>query len=218
LNQGGGWDSNGWSIFLYEGNLRIELQNNETNKKTVVDNPFSGFNQWHHVAITWSKNPGALNVYYDGKLLPKNGTFESEVPLISAPCLNIGRNERNGMPFTGFIKHVRLWSKALTAAEVAQQAKKSLPELQISVPKDAAEDKPTKKEEYVVGYWSLLESQGNEVKSKPNKPNLVGIIKDNARWKYEVEDVAVQPIPDPVTREWAGRKMTWYLTFYKFNL
>jgi len=69
VNQGGGWDEKGWSLFMIGPILRIELQNS---KKVICDNQLIGKisnNKWYHACFTYDGSK--IRCYFNGKKLKK---------------------------------------------------------------------------------------------------------------------------------------------------
>ncbi|MDQ2587993.1 LamG-like jellyroll fold domain-containing protein [Saccharothrix yanglingensis] len=76
---------------------------------------------WTHLATTYEPNTGTLALYVDGK--PQGSTTAQVVP--SAGGLTVGRAKSAGAHsnhFPGSIDLLRVWDRALTADEAAQQA------------------------------------------------------------------------------------------------
>ncbi len=73
--------------------------------------------RWYHVAGIFS--PGSLSLYVDGALI---GTGSTAVTSISntSDNLNIGRHNTGSEPFPGSIDDVRIYNRALSAAEIKQ--------------------------------------------------------------------------------------------------
>lgn len=80
-----------------------------------------GFNQWHHVALIYDAVSGTLTGYYDGvaggssslaKLYP--GTLYYAIGAIDST------SPGNGVYFNGYIDDVRIYNRALPAADVVQ--------------------------------------------------------------------------------------------------
>lgn len=200
VNQGGGWEDNGWSLFIYNGQLRIELQN--SGHKTISDNLAPDRNEWAHVAFTWNCKTGQVISYVNGEqcasqrlhptLLPKSGELAQHV--------NIGRNEKFGHYFNGFISDVRIWNKSLSPEQIEENSK-CFKYVEGS-------------HSGLVAYYPLDEGHGTEAICI-NNPNYNGTIA-NPLWvrsgfeprpNISVEEVQIPPCP--VTREWAGRKCEW---------
>jgi hypothetical protein len=114
VNCGGGWSDKGYSMFWYNGNIRIELQNSS---KTVCDNSAPSDNEWHHIAFIWEKTSGTITLYIDGVAQSTTGSFTQSIGTPSQN-LNIGRNEKHSNYFNGSITEVRIYDGALTANEI----------------------------------------------------------------------------------------------------
>jgi len=122
VNRGGGWEDPGYSLFLHDGRLRIELQRD--GEKIVLDNPAPAtVGEWHHYAMTWDTVTQTVTAYIDGKAAPKIATFAGPIGKPDQN-LNLGRNERhtNGenarYNFTGLIDEVTIFNRALSAAGI----------------------------------------------------------------------------------------------------
>jgi hypothetical protein len=75
-------------------------------------------NTWYHVALTW--NSGTYNVYVNG-ILRANGTYSGLTTLGSfADIGNDGCTTSRTESFNGTIDDVRIYSRALTASEIAK--------------------------------------------------------------------------------------------------
>jgi hypothetical protein len=115
VNCGGGWSDKGYSMFWYDGKIRIELRNSS---QTTCDNSAPSDNAWHHIAFTWEKTSGTITSYIDGEAQSTTGSFTQSIGTPSQN-LNIGRNEKRGHYFYGSITEVRIYSSALSAAEIS---------------------------------------------------------------------------------------------------
>jgi len=127
VNFGGGWDASGFSLFMYEGCTRIELQDKSRGEKCVVDNPIPNVGSWTHIAFTWDNNSGHILVYINGKIQNHDGTFKGPIGNPTQKLM-IGTNEINGFPFFGFIKYVRIWNIVRTELEINQNMAKTVDE------------------------------------------------------------------------------------------
>eukprot|EP00727_Mastigamoeba_balamuthi_P014704 m51a1_g986 putative laminin g sub domain 2 (876) ;mRNA; f:465018-468422 len=118
VNCGGGWDANGFSLFLYENNLRVELQ--RPGRKTALDNAWEApRGRWAHVAMTW--NGSAVRAYVNGVQCPKAELFDGTLPA-RAQRLNVGRNESQGYYLRGSVRDVRVWTVARTREQLCKYA------------------------------------------------------------------------------------------------
>ena len=83
-------------------------------------------NQWYHVAAVWTRS--SLRVYIDGKFITetrhKGETVDiSEVQLWNGTGIGFGlgcaSNYNSNRPLYGYLAEARVWTRALTASEVA---------------------------------------------------------------------------------------------------
>ena len=75
-------------------------------------------NVWYHVAAVYNSTSQTLDIYVNGVL--DNGTLRGVVPtsqVIPAVNVNIGRRS-DGFNFAGTIDNVRIYNRALSAAEI----------------------------------------------------------------------------------------------------
>lgn len=96
--------------------------------------PYAQAGAWHHVAVSWSADGGDVAVYVNGTL-GGNGTFGSggALPLQGGGVLHLGL-EADGRwsdferfrQFDGLADEVRIWSRALTGAEIGARYRTSL--------------------------------------------------------------------------------------------
>ena len=114
-NQGGGWGSYGYSLFWYNGKIRIELQ--KSGQKTISDNTAPTSGAWHHIAFTWETNSDVIKTYIDGVQSSTTQTFSGPIGTPNEN-LNIGRKQNNGYYFNGSIDDVTIWNIALSATEI----------------------------------------------------------------------------------------------------
>ncbi|GAB3953046.1 hypothetical protein GCM10028805_36060 [Spirosoma harenae] len=92
-------------------------------------------NQWHHWAMTYNETTSLLSIYVDGKSLPKTFTLKkgdanlgkadlsksTKFVIGSPPGIATGAaNDSWMVPFEGSIDQFRLYSKALSAAEITE--------------------------------------------------------------------------------------------------
>jgi len=111
INRGGGWDDPGYSLFLLNNGIRIELQ--RAGEKDIVDNGI-GINAWRYVALTYNGTSNTIRCYIDG--IQQTNTGNHTGP-IGSPVenLNIGRKEQNGFYFNGIIDEGRVISAERSA-------------------------------------------------------------------------------------------------------
>ena len=85
--------------------------------------------EWHHIAGVWDET--GVKLYIDGIL--DNSITETKVARISNGGLNIGtqlnenyNDKLKKVPFKGLIDEARVWNRALSAQEIAQNMQKLL--------------------------------------------------------------------------------------------
>ena len=152
VNQGGGWDDNGFSMFWYGSNIRIELQNNS--QKTISDNTAPSSGSWHHIAFSWETNSNIIKTYINGQQGSSNPTFNGPIGQ-PAEKLNIGRKEQNGYYFNGIIDDVTIWNIAKSQAEI----------------QDYMSSNPNGNEANLVGFWTMEENYGAMIIDVSNNIN-----------------------------------------------
>ena len=122
-----------WRFCMTSGYLRIQVANGNLNTTYMSLNN----NNWHHVAVVWPETDSMpaiedLRLYVDGVLVT-NTTATNPENLIKTGSDNtvlIGAYSYNGSPpnyFDGSIDDVRIYSRALSEAEIAEQADIRLP-------------------------------------------------------------------------------------------
>jgi hypothetical protein len=86
--------------------------------------PACGDGRWHHVALTQGDGlPTARKTYLDGALLSSTTGMTYEIPSTgsnAAPLtLRVGSNGLGGDLLSGLVSDLRIYGRALSAAEVA---------------------------------------------------------------------------------------------------
>jgi len=168
VNQGGGWDDPGFSLFWYSSNIRIELQNDD--QKTISDNSAPSSGNWHHIAFTWESTSNIIKTYINGTQSPSTGSFDGPIgnPVEN---LNIGRKEQSGAYFNGLIDNVSIWNVAKSQSEIQNNMNIHL----------------TGNETGLVGYWNFNEGTGDttlDFSGNGNDGTIYG-----ATWVGSNEDV-----------------------------
>ena len=103
---------------LYQGRLRVEHGNGNLQGNTNLAD-----NQWHHVAVVVAQNaaiqaPGTL-LYLDGKDDSQTTADPDTYNITAVTDVTIGRRgTSNDRAFPGLIDEVRIYDRALTAAEI----------------------------------------------------------------------------------------------------
>ncbi|MDO8742778.1 MAG: LamG-like jellyroll fold domain-containing protein, partial [bacterium] len=95
---------------------------------------------WHHVAATFTDSSNTLNLYVDG-ILATTATKALEVDGVGH-VVTVG-NHQNNNTFSGLIDDFRMYSRALTLAEIQSDKATSITSSSISVPDTVAPTVPT---------------------------------------------------------------------------
>ena len=158
VNQGGGWNDQGYSMFWYGNNIRIELQN--SSQKTISDNTAPSTGSWNHIAFTWETNSDIIKTFINGNQSPNTKTFNGPIGQPSEN-LNIGRKEQNGWYFNGRIDDITIWNVAKTQTEIQGYMNSN----------------PNGNESGLVGFWDLDENSGSTIidnSSNTNNGTIIG--------------------------------------------
>ena len=158
VNQGGGWNDPGYSMFWYGNNIRIELQN--SSQKTISDNTAPSTGSWNHIAFTWETNSDIIKTFINGNQSPNTKTFNGPIGQPSEN-LNIGRKEQNGWYFNGRIDDITIWNVAKTQTEIQGYMNSN----------------PNGNESGLVGFWDLDENSGSTIidnSSNTNNGTIIG--------------------------------------------
>jgi hypothetical protein len=123
-------------------------------------------NEWHTASATFDRD-GLLSVYVDGILsnsvsISKIGSIDNVLPL------TFGSDGKNAYKFDGYIAEVRIFSKLLSAGDIATWRCKSL-------------NNTHSKYANLVGYWKMTEGSGTIINDSSTK-NLHGML-EGAIWK-----------------------------------
>jgi beta-fructofuranosidase len=108
-------DHDGFWFQASGGNLGLQIFTNSGPNPALSSVPIS-YGIWYFVAGTWSRNAGAVSLYLNGELKKTAAftyfdTFPSDV--------DIGRyNYQDNYNFYGLIDDVRIYNRALSAAEI----------------------------------------------------------------------------------------------------
>lgn len=122
--------SRGWGVGFNDGAgaIKFELTNAWSSNVNFVHTTTAGFNdgQWHHCVATWDGNatPGAggMRIYIDGINQTLTTVYGSlSATIVTAAYLYLGSRESDfpGQCYAGNLVEVAIYSKTLTATEVA---------------------------------------------------------------------------------------------------
>ena len=113
------YDPNGYILYLYDGNLRLQLSDGTGGYRNYNSSLFVADGNWRHVAATVDRDdPNGLVLYVDGAsetFDPRNmsGDLSNEAELL------IGKDTFiTGKNFNGEIDEVELYNRALSGVEI----------------------------------------------------------------------------------------------------
>ena len=114
----------GWDFNIGSGtSISWDLSNDATNYISIGATLSPGLNQWHHAVGVVDRTANQGLIYIDG-------VFKSSGSIVSTSTfngtginLNFGRNSGGGNQFSGIIDDVRIYKRALSAAEIEAQYK-----------------------------------------------------------------------------------------------
>ena len=95
VNVGGGWNDNGYSLFLYRGYVRVELQDTSRGHKIVSDHRLPTDGDWHHLAFTWDSAHRLIVTFIDGQPGTRQPQFTGPIG-IASQSVRIGHNQARG--------------------------------------------------------------------------------------------------------------------------
>ncbi|UUZ94051.1 fibronectin type III domain-containing protein [Paenibacillus sp. P25] len=103
------------------GKMRFAIKNNGSSEQ-IIDGPSAlGAGGWHHVAVTLNGATGIL--YVDGAEVGRNSSMTIKPSNMGATTQNwIGRSQFSDPYLNGQVDDFRIYSKALTAEEIASLA------------------------------------------------------------------------------------------------
>jgi hypothetical protein len=119
-------------LAIYETRKIAFVINAASNEGVIIEAPISG-NRWVHVAGTLDDATGLMRLYVDGAVVAETNTNLRPLADLDPganPGLGIGNSQPNSFfrfPFNGLIDNVRLYSRALSQAEIQSIASPSGP-------------------------------------------------------------------------------------------
>ncbi|HEX7261785.1 MAG TPA: LamG-like jellyroll fold domain-containing protein, partial [Luteolibacter sp.] len=118
VDNGSGHDRH---IYLNAGNIKARIYSEETISSTGQN---YADNQWHQVVHTYGGVAGGQKLYVDGALIASGTKTSSNFTTQTA--IELGYSASSPTPyFTGLLDDVRIWNRALTAAEAQALAQRS---------------------------------------------------------------------------------------------
>ena len=140
---------NNYNIFIYSSTLRFRLENSTTYSQIALNTNIFSTNKWYY--ITFVSNETGLYFYKNG-VLDTSSLSVPVTPKANSESLYIGGgfgDAGTGQDFNGSIDEVRIYNRALSAAEIQALYKSGAAKLKV----------PTNTG--LVGYWSMNEGTGS---------------------------------------------------------
>ena len=112
----------GHALYLLDGKLRLHIHRRWTDLGLRVETTaVMPLHEWHHVAVTYDGNRKAAGVaiYIDGVPQKLQVLFDQNLEPIHHPKTPLRIGAGGGLHFTGDIRDVRIYNRALTAEEAA---------------------------------------------------------------------------------------------------
>ncbi len=142
-----GYPESSFHMDIYtKGRPRLYCVNADGTAVSYVANVDLRTNEWTHVAWVCDASTGVITCYVNGDAVYTNNTVGANVQV---GTLYVGRDDRNGWkyPFVGQVADIRVWNKALTAAELSYSMNttdmKQAEGLLLDLPLDEADDAKT---------------------------------------------------------------------------
>ena len=110
--------SSGFELYLEQGKPSVKVNNVK-----VISSPVtlpSGI--WNHISAVYNNQTGKWYIYVNDILTAEQFTAANKIP--NADSLYIGKGSSS--PFKGYMDEVRMWSRALSAAEISAAYRTSL--------------------------------------------------------------------------------------------
>ena len=160
----------GYSIRFYNGNIYFDVNTNSANDgcEASPNTPYTDTTNWHHVVGVYDQT--TAYIYIDGVLRNSvASTISGPIVYKYSEVLNIGKMSYGEptlyFPFDGLIDDVRIYSRALSATEVANLYRSG------QVTRKAVSERD------LVGYWPFNEGRGavaGDSSGRGNNATLAG--------------------------------------------
>lgn len=106
-----------YSLEAYSSGVQMRIYNGSTS--VAVTGGTLTANTWHHVVGTW--NGATVRLYLDGVGIGTTGTITGTIPSDGGNLLIGARDVGTTGSYPGYIDNAKIWSKALSAAEIAYE-------------------------------------------------------------------------------------------------
>ncbi len=109
-----------WGLLISRARKGVDVWVNGSSRLSTM-NSF-GFNQWHHIAVTYDRTLASNNVkaYVDGVLVGQQSGYTTAVAVNSKPIFIGSRNGIDGQ-LKGYLRNVRLYNTALSQEEILDE-------------------------------------------------------------------------------------------------
>ncbi|MFA5061910.1 MAG: LamG domain-containing protein [Patescibacteria group bacterium] len=121
IENGGTWGEAGGSNLTISGNRICYYYNNAN--VSVLSNSTVSANAWHHIVVSYNANTNKATFYLDGRADGTSaalGSWDASTNLVRIGNWISGGGGHNEYYFEGSIDDARIYSRALSAAEVMQ--------------------------------------------------------------------------------------------------
>lgn len=108
------WTDGGFGFFYNGSNMNFYIYNYSSNFAAATFN--SSNTSWHHLAGTWDKTTGTMNIYLDG-VLAGTDSYTGTIGPITADIFQIGA-ANSQYQWRGQLDEVRVWNIVRTQAEI----------------------------------------------------------------------------------------------------
>jgi len=113
---GNGATDGSWILSVTQGKAGLELFLNGVYTPLPGNTVWSGDGEWHHIAGTYDGS--TMSVYLDGSF-DGSRSASGKIDIVNA-SLFLGQQPDGSFPYEGDMDNVRIYNRALTAAEILQ--------------------------------------------------------------------------------------------------
>jgi len=151
-NASSGNNATGYRLFVNTANttdrkILFSTANGSTSNFALTDAGAFAYDVWNHVATTVDRNTGLARIYVNGVDVTTDSTIRTDFP--TSQTTHIGQMVTNNFRMGGNIDDLRVYTRALTNAEISVLAGLQAPVIQVVV------DNP---EATLVGSWTSTTS------------------------------------------------------------
>lgn len=108
---------NGWNLLMYNGELHAQIKDGASGSTSLSGGSGLNDSAWHHALLVFS-SAGTSTLYLDGAQVATNAATATFT--VSSQPMRMGESvDTNWGSYTGDLDEVVVWSRALSAVEVA---------------------------------------------------------------------------------------------------